>query len=371
MSTGNNKYPQLIDIRLSQLRFTMEDHKVEALVLTHLPNIRYMTNFSGSNAVLFITETELHLLTDDRYEEQIKEELYGLPNLKTHITRDPWTYAIENKILKKTVSLGFEADHLEYSAAINIRNQIRPIKFKPASNLVEPFTQPKADEELEYLKKAAEIAETVYNEMLDFIEPGKTEKEIAAEISYRGRKLGAEDESFDIIVASGERAAFVHGKPTDKKIKKGDVVIMDFGFKVNGFCSDITRTIAVGKATKEQKDVYALLRNAQQKAIEGVRPAMNGKHLDSLARDLIAEAGYGNYFQHSLGHGIGLEAHEIPTITFRMEDQIIPENAVLAIEPGVYIPGKFGMRIEDMIQVTRSGGVKITNAPDELVIIDK
>ncbi|MFP4528350.1 MAG: M24 family metallopeptidase [Candidatus Kapaibacterium sp.] len=213
------------------------------------------------------------------------------------------------------------------------------------------------------------MAEDVYEIILDFIKPGVSEKEIATEIAYQSRKLGSEGDPFDIIVVSGNRGALVHGTPSDKKIKKNELVLMDFGCIVNGFGSDITRTVAVGKATKEQQKLYKLLRDAEVKAMDEVRPGMKGANLDAIARDMIKDAGFGDNFQHSLGHGIGLVAHEMPIITFRKEDQIVPEDCVLAIEPGVYIPDKFGIRVEDNILVTRNGGERLTNAPDELPVI--
>lgn len=362
-------YPKIVDTRLRQLYYAIEDSKSEALVITHVPHVRYLTNFSGSSATLFVTEDELHFVTDDRYEEQIKDELYPLPNLKTHISRDPWELISENKILKNITTIAFEADQLYYSDAILIRNQIRPVKFKPVAKMVEPFTIPKSPEELANIEKAAEIAVQVYDKILTIIKPGMTEKEIDTEIAYQSRKLGSENDPFDIIVVSGPRSALVHGTASDRKLKNGDIVLMDFGCKVNGFMSDITRTIALGKATKEQKSIYKLCFEAKEAAIQGVRPTMNGKNLDAIARRMIEKEGFGDYFQHSLGHGIGLAAHELPIITFRKDDQVVVENCVLAIEPGVYLPNKFGIRVEDMCHVTRNGGRHLTKAPDELLIV--
>ncbi len=362
-------YPKLVDRRLSQIYFSLEEQKAECLVVNYLPNVRYLTNFSGSEGMLFITPDEMHFVTDDRYEEQIKTELYPLPNLKTHISRDVWKYAPESDVLSKIKDLAFEADRISYAEAVSIRNQIRPIKFKPAPYIVEPFTVPKAPEELANIRKACEIAEKVYEYMLGVIKPGISEKEIEIEIAHQSRIMGSENDPFDIIVTSGNRGALVHGQATDRKIKSGDIVIMDFGCKVNGFISDITRTVAVGKATKQQKEIYQMLWKAKEIAINNVRPGMNGKHLDKLSRDIIKAEGYGDYFQHSLGHGIGLVPHEKPIITFRKDDQIVPEDCALAIEPGVYLPDKFGMRIEDNIHVTKNGGVRLTNSPEELPII--
>jgi Xaa-Pro aminopeptidase len=272
-------------------------------------------------------------------------------------------------MLKDIEVLGFEADRMPYAQAVDIRNQIRPVKFKPAPQVVEPYTMPKAPEELENIKKACKMAEQVYEKMLDIIKPGITEKEIATEIAYQGRLLGSEGDPFDIIVTSGQRGALVHGTPSDKKIRKNDIILMDFGCIANGFGSDISRTVAVGKATKEQQKVYKLLREAEMKAINDVRPGMKGATLDGISRDMIKDAGYGDNFKHSLGHGIGLVAHEMPIITFRKDDQIIPEECVLAIEPGIYIADKFGMRVEDNILVTRNGGEQLTDAPDEIPVI--
>jgi Xaa-Pro aminopeptidase len=368
-TTTGSSYPKLIDTRLQQLHFTLEDQKAEALVITHLPNIRYLTNFSGSSAILFITNNEIHFITDDRYEEQIKTELYQLNNLKTYISRDPWKTAVTEGILRKVQTLAFEADKTFYSAAVEIRNKIRPIKFKPVDDLMERFTVPKSPEEVEYIQQACDIAVKTYEHILTFIKPGISEKDIELEIAYHSRQLGSEGDAFPIIVVSGTRGALVHGAASLKKIKVGDVIIMDFGCVVNGFRSDITRTVAVGKATKEQKTIYKMLVNAKDSAIAITRPSMNGKTVDHAARSIIEKEGLGEYFQHSLGHGIGLVDHEKPIITFRMDDQTIPEGCVLAIEPGVYIPDKFGMRVEDCIHVGRNGCKYLTRAPEEIPVI--
>ncbi|MGA2298256.1 MAG: Xaa-Pro peptidase family protein [FCB group bacterium] len=364
-----HNYPKMADIRLDQIRFTMEDMKVDAIVVSYLPNIRYLTNFSGSSAVLFITFDELHFYTDDRYEEQIKTELFPLPNMNTYITRDVWKHVKTKKILKKAVAIAFESDRMAYSKAVSVRNQLRPLKFKPAENLVERFTIPKSPEELQEITNACDLAIKTYNKIIKKIRPGVSEKDIALEISYQSRVFGSEGDPFDPIVTSGPRGAIVHGKPSDRKFKSGDLIILDFGCKVNGFCSDITRTVAVDKASKDQKRIYKILHRAKEHAINSVRPGMNGKTVDEFARGIIKKEGFGEFFQHSLGHGIGLVEHEFPTITFRMDDQIVPEHAVIAIEPGIYLPDKFGMRIEDNVYVTRNGGKPLTQASDELVVL--
>jgi Xaa-Pro aminopeptidase len=367
-TSDNNSYPSIVDKRLMQLKYAMEEHKVEAVIITYMPNVRYLTNFSGSSGSLLIHGDNLFFITDDRYEEQIKDELYPLPNLKTHITRDIWDEESQKVILKGIKNVGFEADRMPYSEAVEIRNRIRPVKFKPAPYVCEPFTMPKSVEELEYIKEACRIAEETYEKMLDFIKPGITEDELAMEISYQARKLGSEKDPFKVIVTSGKRGKYIHGMPSDKEIKKNELVMMNFGAQVHGFGSAISRTVALGKATKEQQKVYSKIMEAIQVAAENVRPGMNGKHLDMLAREVIDKAGYGDNFKHGLGYGIGLVEQENPIITFRKDDQIVPEDVVLAIVPGVY-NDKFGMRVEENIKVTKSGGEFLTNAPKEIPII--
>ena len=369
--TDTITYPTTINRRFQQIIFNMADNKVDGIFVSYLPNIRYLTNFSGSFASILIKNDKIHFFTDDRYEEQIKDELFEIPNLVTHITRDIWGYCKQEKLLDGITSFGIEAEHLNFNEAIFIRQFIhsKKIKFKAINNLVEKFTMPKSKEEIENIQASCNIAEQVFEHILNFIKPGMSELDVAIEIDYRARLLGSEGPAFDTIVTSGKRGALVHGQPSDKKIKKNEIILMDFGCRVKGFCSDISRTICVGTPTKEQKNVYNLIYNAMSKAISEVRPVMKGHFLDGIARNMIEEAGYGEYFKHSLGHGLGLICHEKPIITFRMNNQTIPEDVVLAIEPGIYLPEKFGIRVEDDVLVTKKGSVKLTNAPNELICI--
>jgi Xaa-Pro aminopeptidase len=362
-------YPKIINKRFHQIRYNMNENKVDTVFISYLPNIRYLTNYSGSFAFMLINHDEIHFFTDDRYEEQVVTELYDLNNMRVHITRDVWKYIEDTGIIKKIKTLGIEQDHLNYFEAINIRTIIHKNnkKFKPITDIAELYTQPKSPEEIESIQKSCNIAEEVFEYILDFIKPGITELDIAIEIDYQARLRGSEETAFNTIVTSGTRGGLVHGQPSNKKIKKNDIILMDFGCKVDGFCSDISRTICCGKPTSEQKQIYALLYEAMSKAIEEVRPGMKGDYLDDIARKMIKNAGYGDYFKHSLGHGLGLICHERPTITFRLQNQIIPEDVVLAIEPGIYLPNKFGMRVEDDVLVCKTKNIKLTNAPDKLL----
>jgi Xaa-Pro aminopeptidase len=370
-TTTLTSYPDKINYRLSQVYYHLNQEKVKGVYVNYLPNIKYLTGFTGSQADLIVFKDSIHFFTDDRYEEQIKTELYPLPNLQTHITRDLWAYIAQIGLLDTVDAILFESDKVSYYDAVEFRNKIRPCKFKPFPNLVEPFTTSKANEEVELIRQSCKIAETVYEKIMQYIKPGMTEKEIANEISYLGRKLGSEGEAFDIIVTSGIRGAIIHGQPSEKKIRKGDIVLMDFGFKVKGFSSDISRTICVGaKPTREQRHLYSTLREAEMKVIRAVLPGMNGKTMDAIVRKVISDAGYESIaYKHSLGHGLGIMTHEHPFLNSRQEGQIVPEDAVLAIEPGAYIPEKYGMRVEDNILVTKNGAIMLTNAPDELPYI--
>lgn len=361
-------YPDLNDKRLEQVRFMIVDQRLDAMIVTHMPTVRYLTKFSGSAGALLITAEELHFFTDDRYEESVKTDLYGLPNLKVHITRDVWQYMVDANILANIKNLGFESDHIAYTEAVEIRNVIRPVKFKPAPTEVEPFTMPKAEMELDHIKAACKIAESVYETMKKKIKVGMTEIELQSELIYEARKQGSEGEPFNPIVLAGERTSMPHGRPSHRKIKKNDLILLDFGCIVEGFGCDLTRVFCFGKPTKEQENVYKIVYEAQQKALENLRPGINGKILDEYARKHIEDAGYGDNFKHSLGHGIGIAPHEMPTITSRKEENV-PVGVVLAIEPGIYFEGKWGIRLEDNAHVTFNGAELYTKAPATLPVV--
>lgn len=361
-------YPELNDKRLAQIRFMIVDQKLDAMIVTHMPTVRYLTKFSGSAGAFLITPDELHFFTDDRYEESVKNDLYNLPNLKVHITRDVWQYMVDAKLLTKIKNLGFESDKIAYTEAVDIRNVIRPVKFKPAPTEVEPFTMPKADVELDHIKAACKIAESVYETMKKKVKVGMTEIELQSELIYEARKQGSEGEPFNPIVLAGERTSMPHGRPSHRKIKKNDLILLDFGCMVEGFGCDVTRVFCFGKPTKEQESVYKIVYEAQQKALENLRPGINGRILDEYARKYIEKAGYGDNFKHSLGHGIGVAPHEMPLITYR-KDENVPVGVVLAIEPGIYFEGKWGMRLEDNVHVTFEGAVPFTKSPATLPVV--
>jgi Xaa-Pro aminopeptidase len=363
------KYPSIVDLRLNQLKYAMDEYKVQAAYISYLPNVRYLTNFSGSFAEVIVHGDNIHFFTDYRYERQIQEELYDLPGLKIHITSNIWEYCRKTKIFNEFVTLGFEADKIPYSIAIDIRNKIRPVKFKPAPYLFEPFTQPKGIEELDFIRKACEIAEETYNEVLKIIKVKMSEDELANEIGYISRRLGSEHIPTQVQVTSGERGNIINGKPTDRRLKKNELLMINFSTQYKGFQAEISRTIAIGKATKQQKEMYDVLYEAQEVAMKAVLPGMSGLHYDAIVREFMKSKGCNDYFKHGLGYGIGLSSKEHPYINFANETDLIPEKSVIMVAPGVYTE-KFGMRLQDPFIVTSQGGVRLTTPPKELPTIE-
>lgn len=360
-------YPEIIDMRLQQLHYAMEEQKVDAAYISYLPNIKYLTNFSGIQAELIVHQGIIHFFTDARYQKQVEEELYDIPGLKIHITNDIWEYC-KDTVFNDFVTLGFEADKIPYSIAIDIRNQIRPVKFKPTPFIFEPFTQAKGKQELKDIQTASEIAEQTYEEILGFIRLKMTEKEIANEIGYISRKLGSEQNPTPIIVTSGERGAFINGMPTDKKIRKNELLMINFSTQYNGFCSEISRTIAINKTTVKQNKMYNALIEAQMLAAKIVVPGMTGEHLDLIVRDYLSKKGFGEFFKHALGYGVGVSTKEHPMLSPTKGSNRIPDKAVLTIAPGVYTK-KFGLRVQDLLQVTPTGGQFLTKPREELMIL--
>ena len=229
--------------------------------------------------------------------------------------------------------------------------------------------QSKDADELNFIKKSLEISNKVYEYLLTFIKPGITEIDIATEIAYQTRKFGSEGDPSDIIVVSGNRGSLVFGNPSDRKIKKNDLIIVDFGSRVNGFGSDISRTISIGKVSKEQKLMYQTIRKAQKAALAEVRPGMNGKHIDQIVRNIIKNDGFGENFKHTSGHGIGIAPIESPLLTYYLDQEIVPEDSIIGIEPGIYSTDKFGIRCEEVVLVKNHGGELILPAPEEIAVI--
>ncbi|MBU0904322.1 MAG: Xaa-Pro peptidase family protein [Firmicutes bacterium] len=351
--------------KLRKLRQSIAELNIEAILLTSEYNRRYMTGFTGTAGVAIITQEHAVFITDFRYTQQAQKELAGFEIVQHS---KPIMEEVGAQLEKLNIkSVGFEKDHMSY-AMFEIYQKAIKADLIPVSGLVEKIRLIKTEQEIKILKAAANIADAAFEHIITYIKPGKTELEVSNELEFFMRKQGASSSSFDIIVASGLRSALPHGVATDKIIETGDFVTLDFGALYNGYVSDLTRTVSVGEPSNELKEIYQIVLDAQLKSLAEIKPGMSGIEADAVARDYIKAKGYGDAFGHSLGHGIGLEVHEGPGLSFRSET-ILEEGMVITIEPGIYVPEIGGVRIEDDTIVTSSGNEKLTHSTKELLIL--
>lgn len=351
--------------RIEKVREILGELSLDAFCITHLPNIRYLSGFSGSAGTIFIGKDKNYFITDFRYKNQSAEQVKGFEIIISYNNVDEFKKIFEKEGFKK---IGFEASHVVVSGADSFKQNFPGVEFVPVMERIEKLTMQKTPDEIEKIKKAAEISDRTFEKILKFIKPGMRELEVSAEITYTHKKLGAAKDSFDAIVASGYRGALPHGVASDKIIQKGEMVTIDFGCVYDGFCSDITRTISVGEPSEEMRKIYGIVLEAQLKAVAAAKGGVSSKSVDSVARDFIASKGYGDKFGHGLGHGLGIEVHEIPSVSQRA-DMPLPVGTVVTIEPGIYVEGLGGVRIEDDVLITNDGCEILNKAPKELIII--
>jgi Xaa-Pro aminopeptidase len=336
---------------------------VDALLVLKPENRAYVSGFTGSNGYLIVGKKGDMMLTDFRYTEQAAAQCPGV-NI---IDYAPDLYVSLNDAMKAAniVQLGFEGDFVPHATWVTLQEKLE-VELVPCSGLVEKLRMLKDEGELASMQKAAEIAESGLTEILSLIKPGVMEEYVAMELEVAMRRLGSQGLPFPIIAASGPRSSLPHGRASQRKIMPGDFLTLDFGAMYNGYCSDITRTFVVGKATAEQRRVYDVVYKAQLKTLAAVRPGMLGKDVDKVARDYIGEHGYGERFGHGLGHGVGRMVHEGPSAGSKSEDTLAAGH-VITVEPGIYIPEWGGVRIEDMVVVTDTGYRNFNKFTKELV----
>lgn len=351
--------------KIEKLRILMKKDKLGALVITNPYNIRYMTGFTGTSGVVIITEADALFITDFRYTQQATDQApsFDVVEHKQGIIKEI-AIQVEKLGIKR---IGFEKTDLTYATFEAYQKEISA-ELVPTMGLVEKLRLIKSDEEIVILKEAAKIADAAFDHILTVIKPGVTEIEVSNELEFFMRKQGATSSSFDIIVASGYRSALPHGVASDKKIETGELVTLDFGALYNGYCSDITRTVAVGEISDELHSIYDTVLQAQLKGVEGIKAGITAKEADALTRDYITEKGYGKYFGHSTGHGLGLEVHESPGLSFR-SNEILEAGMIVTVEPGIYIPNVGGCRIEDDIIVTKDGNKRLNHSTKELIML--
>ena len=352
--------------RIEKTRELMEEKNIDSLLITTDVNRFYLSSFTGSSGLLLFTPAENYFITDFRYTEQAKNQTEGYEILEfnRNVPEKINDILIEDNAQK----LGFEAKSLSYNKYNEYNNKFESVELISTKDLIKELRKIKEDKEIEKIKKAIEITDNAFNHILDFIEEGKTEREVALELEYFMKQAGAEKNAFDFIVASGKRSSMPHGVASNKKIKKGDFITMDFGTFYEGYCSDMTRTVVLGEASEKQKEIYNIVLKAQKAVIENIQPGMSGKEVDAIARDIIEDEGYGDNFGHGLGHGIGVEVHEGPRASYT-SDEIIKEGMVVTDEPGIYIPDWGGVRIEDDLLITKDGCEVLNNSPKELIIV--
>ncbi|MDI6841113.1 MAG: aminopeptidase P family protein [bacterium] len=342
-------------VRLFKLR--EEVNKVDAFLITELPSIRYLINFTGSSGVLLVTQEEAIFFTDFRYKEQSEREVKGA---ETVIVKESLLELAHHPIIKSLKKIGFEQE-IRYSTYWKLKNELKNKRLVPLKDKVERLRMLKDIDEITNIRKAANIADSAFKDVKSTIKPGVKEKDIAIELEYQLKKRGASGTPFDTIVASGPNAALPHARAGNRKLRDRDTVIIDFGAVYNGYASDMTRTLILGNNQKANK-IYRLVLDAQLTAISNVKHGISLKKLDRIARDVITKAGYGKCFGHSLGHGVGLEVHEAPRVSSNSEDYA-QVGMVFTIEPAVYIKDFGGVRIEDMVVVKDSGVKVITHSP--------
>jgi Xaa-Pro aminopeptidase len=334
---------------------------VEGMLITHLPDVRYLCGFTGSSAALVVVGGRSVLFTDGRYTAQAKAES---PGTKVVIATKPSVMAACEWLEAAGVRrCGFDGAHTTVAGLETMRKalsaKVRRGMFVAVGPVVARLREVKDAEEIAKIRAAAQVGCELFDGMLTYLEPGLTETQVAATLEYAARLAGAERMSFDTIVASGERSALPHGRATGAKLPKRGFVTLDFGVILDGYLSDMTRTVHMGKAMPDERDVYDSVLEAQEAAVAAVAPGVTAGEVDEAARSVLRRVKLDTYFSHSTGHGVGLEIHEGPRLASK-QTQVLEQGMVITIEPGVYMPGRFGLRIEDMVLVTATGGEILT-----------
>jgi Xaa-Pro aminopeptidase len=343
----------------------LQKKSVEGILFFSPENIRYLTGFSGSEGYLLAGRDELLLLVDSRYITQAQEETQGCRVSLVDKGIRGVAAQVSSFGLKQ---LGVEAQGISVARFEQLQKGLGKVELLPIKDELERLRGSKSAEEIAWIKNAGRIAEAAWEEVLALVAPGVLEADLALELEYRMKKEGAERIAFDTIVASGPRAALPHAQPTTRPIEQGDLLLFDFGCRYRGYCSDESCTVIVDRATEEQRRIYGVVKDAHDKAIEQVRPGMRLAAIDAAAREHINHAGHGAHFGHGTGHGVGLAVHEWPVVGKDSPD-VAEEGMVFTIEPGIYVPGWGGVRIEDMVTVTADGCEVLTAISKDLMIV--
>jgi Xaa-Pro aminopeptidase len=353
--------------RVAALRAALASRSLDGLIVGHPANVRYLTAFTGSAGVLLLLPDEVVLITDFRYASQAPAEVGAAARVEV-VEQDTWERAA--RVLQaRTLSLGFEEESVTVRTRRRLDDLGPGIDVQATRGLVESLRARKDPGEVAAIRQAARLAGEAFQAALPAVRGGVIERDVAARLEFELRRRGSEWHPFPTIVASGPRSALPHARTADRPLRAGDFVVVDFGAQVDGYCADLTRTVVMGRADERQRVVYELVREAQARALTGLRAGMSGRDGDALARGVIEARGFGEAFGHSLGHGVGLEVHEAPRLS-RSNTDALPEGAVVTVEPGVYLPGWGGVRLEDDIHLTGAGGELLSDGRTELLEVD-
>jgi Xaa-Pro aminopeptidase len=354
------------EMRQNAAREIIESNHLDGILFSSLENIRYLSGFTGSDGALILNQKQSFFLTDSRYWTQAEEEVKGCEIVHYKKKLDGIASLLSDLKLKR---IGFESTSLTFSLHQSLLEKLaNEVKFHPVENEIKNLRSAKDAQELGLIRTAIDLSSKAFLHIMEILKEGITEREVALDMEFFMKKSGAEALGFDIIIASGKRSALPHGRASDKRIEKGDFIVIDFGSGFRGYHSDQTRTVVCGKPTGEQKKIYQVVKEAHDKAIEKVRPGIPICEVDAAARDHIRRQGYDEYFGHGTGHGIGLAVHEDPVVNSENKD-LVREGMVFTVEPGIYIPDRGGVRIEDMVLVTSHGVEVLTYLPTELKVV--
>ena len=345
----------------------LPEHSAALVAAPH--HLRYLVGFPSGDSWLFLTKEQVYFLTDFRYIETAKSTLQGVTCLQVTSL-----FASLNELITRHAveHIYLEADHTTAAQLVRLQKQLPAVEWDATDTLDTWLCEQRAiksEQEVRCILQAQALCEQGFSHILSYIQEGMTEREIALELEFYVRKQGAERTAFDFIVVSGKNTSLPHGIPTDKTVQKGDFITMDFGAVVDGYCSDMTRTIALGIVNEQQQNVYHTVLKAQQAALAALRDGILCRDADTAARDVITAAGYGQYFGHATGHGVGVQIHESPTLSPRAAEKVLTAGNIVTVEPGIYIEQQFGVRIEDMAWITADGCRNLTSSPKELICL--
>jgi len=353
---------QTTQLRVEKLMEGLKDG--EFFLVTDLRNVRYLSGYTGTSGYVLCSKSKAYFLTDFRYVEQAKKQC---PHLEL-VVHKPIVWDSVAEIVEPAETLFVEEANLTLANYNTLKSKIKA-EIKEGKGKVEKLRLIKSPEEIELISEAARITDEAFMEICGMIKPGVTEEEISRELEFSMKKKGASHASFDFIVASGVRGALPHGVATDKVIEEGEFVTLDIGAVYKGYHSDMTRTVAVGNISDELKNIYDIVSKAQMAALEAVAIGKTGAEIDQVARKNIADNGYGDYFGHGLGHGVGLDIHEGPRVS-SASDTILEENMIITIEPGIYLPDVGGVRIEDLVVVEKTGARRLSLSTKDLIVLN-